>query len=286
MNQTAIYICIFKNTLVAWFNNRGASKGAALSFYALFSIAPILVLSIVVAGFFFGEEAAKGQIVNQIDYLVGKNGAIVIQAIISSATNHEEGQYATFWAVIFLFIGASSVFSELKASLDEIWGTDRLDCQPVSLILRTRLLSFGLVLVLTFLLLISLIITAGISVIGNYTLQLIGDTLGIYSLMMSLFSFSVVTFLFAVIYKMLPDKKLAWWDVIVGSIFTSILFTLGKYLIGVYLSHSAVASSFGAASSVIAFILWIYYSAQIFFIGAEFTKQYEIAFGRLDSNPK
>lgn len=286
MNILHKYYKLLKNTLLLWFDNRGASKGAALSFYALFSIAPIIILSIAVAGFFFGEEAARGQIVNEIDNLVGKNGAIAIQAIISSSSNIKESQHAAIWAVILLFIGASSVFSELKGSLDEMWGGKREDMPALSLFLKTRLLSFGLVLVLAFLLLISLIVSAALSTLGQYAYQSIGNKLPFYSLLTSAFSFAVVTFLFAIIYKMLPDKKLAWREVFIGSIFTSLLFSIGKYIIGAYLSNSAIASSFGAASSIIAFLLWIYYSSQIFFLGAEFTKQYAISFGSLKLAPQ
>ncbi len=286
MNILHKYYTLLKNTLMSWLDNRGASKGAALSFYALFSIAPIIILSIAVAGFFFGEEAARGQIVLEIDNLVGKNGAIAIQAIISSSSKLQDIQHATFWAIILLFIGASSVFSELKASLDDMWGGKREDLPALSLIVKTRLLSFGLVLVLAFLLLISLMVSAALNSLGQYAYLLVGNKIAYYWIFTSVFSFIVISLLFAIIYKMLPDKKLAWRDVLVGSIFTSLLFSLGKYIIGAYLSNSAVASSFGAASFIIVFLLWIYYSSQIFFIGAEFTKQYALSFGSLKLDNK
>jgi membrane protein len=272
---------VFIDSFNSWIAHRGASKGAALAFYALFSLAPILVLTIAVAGFFFGAAAAQGQIIYQIQNLVGLNGAVAIQAILVAARDPVGGQLATVVAIGLLFIGATSVFAELKGSLDELWGVRKSELSPISILLRTRLLSFSLVLVLTFLLLISLVVSALLNVFEQYVGSVWSSSALLFTILTSLVSFCVITCLFAVIYKMLPDEPLSWHDVAIGSMFTACLFTLGKYLIGLYIGNSAVASSFGAAGSVIAILLWVYYSAQIFFLGAEFTRQYALRFGSL-----
>lgn len=272
---------IFIDSITSWILHRGASKGAALAFYALFSLAPILILTIAITGFFFGDEAAQGQIIHQIQNLVGLNGATAIQAILAGARDPTEGQLTTVVAIGLLFIGATSVFTELKGSLDELWGVQKSELSAMSILLRTRLLSFGLVLVLTFLLLISLVVSAFLSIFEQYVASIWGGSAVLFSTLASFVSFCVIACLFAVIYKMLPDKRLAWHDVAIGSIFTACFFTLGKYLIGIYIGKSAVASSFGAAGSVIAILLWVYYSAQILFLGAEFTRQYALRFGSL-----
>lgn len=274
-------IKVLINSFNSWIDHRGASKGAALAFYALFSLAPILIITIAVAGFFFGTTAAQGQIIHQIQSLVGRNGAMAIQAILAAARDPAGGLLATVVAVGLLLIGTTSVFAELKGSLDELWGVQKSELSPMSILLRTRLLSFGLVLVLTFLLLISLVVSALLNVLEQYVGGVWSSSALLFAALTSLISFSVITCLFAVIYKMLPDAPLSWHDVAIGSIFTACLFSLGKYLIGLYIGNSAVASSFGAAGSVIAILLWVYYSAQIFFLGAEFTRQYALRFGSL-----
>jgi membrane protein len=265
----------------SWLVHRGASKGAALAFYSLFSIAPILILAIAVAGYFYGAEAAQGQILSEIQKLVGKNGAVAIQAILAASSQEKSGYFATLWTILFLIIGATSVFTELKSSLDELWGTQKKDLSAFNILLRTRLLSFGLVLVLAFLLLVSLVVSTMLSVFSEYAWSLFGNTVPFISILTTAISFLVITTLFAIIYKMLPDAPLSWTDVFIGSVVTACLFTLGKHLIEIYLGESAVASGFGASGSIIAMILWIYYSAQIFFLGAEFTRQYAINYGSL-----
>ncbi|WP_366910723.1 YihY/virulence factor BrkB family protein, partial [Methylotenera sp.] len=278
------FVKVFIDSFNSWLDHRGASKGAALAFYALFSLAPILILSIAISGLFFGDAAAQGQIIHQIESLVGHNGAVAIQAILAAARDPESGQLTTVVAIVLLMIGATTVFAELKGTLDEIWGVTASKNNPMSILLRTRLLSFGIVLVLTFLLLISLVVSAVLSVLEHYIGGIWGNSAILFNTLAALFSFCVITSLFAVIYKMLPDQQLSWKDVAIGSMFTALLFTLGKYLIGLYIGTSAVASSFGAAGSVIAILLWVYYSAQILFLGAEFTQQYALRFGSLKNS--
>lgn len=269
-------------SLTAWLVHRTASKGAAVAFYTLFSMTPILVLTIAVAGYFFGAEAAQGEIITQMQALVGPNGAQAISAVLAAAHYSESGVIASVIATLLLLLGATSVFVELKDSLDEMWGTDKPQASSLSVLFKTRVVCFGLVLVLAFLLLVSLVISTALAVLHQYVFS------GLWSLavlvlspLASLISFGVIASLFAVIYKMLPEAPLAWQDAWFGALFTAFLFSLGKYVIGVYLGNSGVTSGFGAAGSLIALLLWVYYSAQIFFFGAEFTRQFALRFGSL-----
>lgn len=268
-------------SLTSWIDHRAASKGAALAFYTLFSMAPILVLAIAVAGYVFGAKAAQGEIVAQLEELVGPNGAQVVQALLVGAQNPVSGLFATLVASVLLLLGATSVFAELKGSLDELWGVSRTGRSAFGVLLRTRLLSFGMVLVLAFLLLVSLVISAGLAMAERYAHGMLGDSTVVLTTITSCVSFCVIACMFAIIYKTLPDAPLSWRDVWFGAVFTAGMFSLGKYAIGLYLGNSGVASSFGAAGSLIALLLWVYYSAQIFFLGAEFTRHYALWFGSL-----
>ncbi|MCB5184042.1 YihY/virulence factor BrkB family protein [Methylobacillus gramineus] len=279
-------------SVLSWFSHRATSKGAALAFYTMFSLTPILILVIAIAGYFLGERAAHGEIVAQISDLVGESGAQVIQNMLAKSSNPKSGIIATLIASSLLFIGATTVFAELKASLDEIWETTKLKAQgskqAIGALLKTRLLAFSIIISLAFLLLTSLLVNAGLALVEEYATQFAGrfiTAIGIFKHISALVSFGVITSMFAVIYKMLPDVKLPWSDVWAGAAFTAILFSLGKYIIGIYLGNSAVASSFGAAGSLIALLLWVYYSAQIFFFGAEITRQYALTFGSLRDIP-
>jgi membrane protein len=268
-------------SIQAWIDHRASSKGAALAFYTLFSMTPILLLAISIAGYFFGVQAAQGEIIGQIQGLVGPNGAQAVQALLAAARNPLSGLVATLIASVLLLIGATSVFAELKGSLDEMWGVTPSGHSAFLSLLKTRFLSFGLVRVLAFLLLISLVISAALALLEQYVGSFWRDSLVLLSALSQLISFGVIASLFAVIYKMLPDAPLSWRDVWIGAVFTAALFSLGKYAIGLYLGNSGVASGFGAAGSLIALLLWVYYSAQIFFFGAEFTRQYALRYGSL-----
>ena len=272
---------VLNESLTSWINHRGDSKGAALAFYTLFSMTPILVLAIVVAGYFFGDEAAQGEIVAQVQGLVGPNGAKAIQALLAASRDPASGRLATLVASVLLLLGATSVFAELKDSLDELWGIDKPSQSAFSVILRTRLLSFGMVLVLAFLLLVSLVVSAALTMLEHRAGGVLGSSAAVLATTASLISFGVIACMFAIIYKTLPDAPLTWRDVWIGAAFTAGLFSLGKHVIGLYLGNSGVASSFGAAGSLIALLLWVYYSAQIFFLGAEFTRHYALWFGSL-----
>ena len=270
---------VVAQSLQAWVEQRASSKGAALAFYTLFSMTPILLLAIVLAGYFFGPQAAQGEIIVQMRALAGPNGAQAVQALLAAAQDPAAGMLATVLASVLLLVGATSVFAELKGSLDEMWGTQPPRHSRFTVLLRTRLLAFGLVVVLAFLLLTSLVVSAALALLERYAGGI--WTSSLLSGISSLVSFGVIALLFAVIYKMLPDVQLSWRDVWIGALVTAALFALGKHVIGLYLGNGAVASSFGAAGSVVALLAWVYYSAQIFFLGAQFTRQYALCCGSL-----
>lgn len=274
-------LAVLKSALHAWVNHRAGSKGAALAFYTLFSITPILILAIAGAGFFFGAEAAQGEIIAQVEGLVGRNGAQAIQALLAGASNPASGFAATMLAIVLVLVGAASVFVELKGSLDELWGIEPPKGLAIVVFLRTQLHSFGLVLVLAFLLLVSLVLSAALAILERYVGGIWSSSYGIFEGVASVIAFGVIACLFAVIYKTLPDAPLSWRDVWIGAAVTAAMFLLGKYSIGLYLGSSSVASSFGVAGSLIALLLWVYYSAQIFFLGAEFTRHYALQLGSL-----
>lgn len=268
-----------------WIDHRPGNKGAALAFYTLFSMAPILILALAGAGYFFGSEAAHGEIIAWIEGLVGTNGAQAIQALLAGAREPATGLAATMVAAVLLLVGTTSVFVELKGSLDELWGVEPPKGLAIVGFLRTRLYSFGLVLVLAFLLLVSLVFSAALALLERLAGAPWSGDYGIFAILSSAISFGIIACLFAVIYKVLPDAQLSWRDVGIGAAFTAGLFTAGKFAIGLYLGNSAVASSFGAAGSLVALLLWVYYSALVFFFGAEFTRQYALDFGSLRALP-
>ncbi|MCD2516074.1 YihY/virulence factor BrkB family protein [Massilia sp. G4R7] len=276
---------VMRCAVTEWLEHRASSKGAALAFYTLFSMAPILVLVIAIAGFFYGPEAAQGQLINELRGLVGKQGAETIQAILAGARNKEDGLFATIVAGVLLLVGATTVFSELKDSLDEIWDVPQPKNAGVWSMVRTRLLSFGLILVLGFLLMVSLVVSAALAVVENFIGGMWKEAAVIMGWVASGISFLVIAVLFGTIYKLLPRIHLSWHDVTIGALGTAAMFTLGKFGIGLYIGNSGAADSFGAAGSLIALLLWVYYSAQIFFLGAEFARQYALKLGSLKHKP-
>ncbi|MCS0633142.1 YihY/virulence factor BrkB family protein [Telluria mixta] len=272
---------VMRCAVTEWLAHRASSKGAALAFYTLFSLAPILVLVIAIAGFFYGTEAAQGQLLDELRGLVGKQGAETIQAILAGARNKESGKLATIIATVLLLIGATSAFAELKDSLDEIWDVPPPRDATWWDTVRTRLLSFGLILTLGLLLMFTLVVSAALTLLEKYLGGMWHSATIILGWVAWAISFLVIAVMFGAIYKLLPRVKLSWHDVTIGALGTAIMFTVGKFAIGLYIGNSGTASSFGAAGSLIALLLWVYYSAQIFFLGAEFARQYALQMGSL-----
>ena len=264
-----------------WSRHRASSKGAALSLYMVFSLAPMLILVIAVAGIFFGEEAVRSELFLQVRELTGPRGAEVIQTVLASAHESGGGWLAALLSIGVLVFSATTAFAELQASLDELW--DATDQRKAGLqgVLRSRMVAFGLVLVLALFLLISLLTNAALGAAKGYYGDLWSNSTFavVAGWMANLFSFAVVTALFAVVYKLLPSVTIPWRDVIPGAIVTAALFLVGKWGIGLYLGRGGTVSAYGAAGSLIALLLWIYYSAQIFFFGAVFTRQVAERFG-------
>jgi membrane protein len=271
---------VFKQAAADWSEDKASRLAAALAYYTIFSIAPLLLIAIAVAGMVFGEEAARGQIVGQIQELIGPQGAEAIQGMIANAgQNKGQGTVATLIGIALLLFGASGVFAALQDSLNTIWEVAPKPDQGIWATIRTRFLSFGMVLGIGFLLLVSLLLSAALTGAAKMVSGYIANNEALLQVLNLGVSFVVITLLFAALYKYLPDAKIRWKDVWIGAIVTSLLFGLGKYLIGLYLGHSSTSSTFGAAGSLVVLLIWVYYSAQIFFFGAEFTQAYANRYG-------
>ncbi len=280
MNLATLW-SLFKESILAWRKDYAPSMGAALSYYTIFSIAPLLVIVIAVAGLVFGAEAASGAIFEQLRGMVGDSGAAAIQGLVKSASQPAASIIAAITGVVTLILGATTVLGELQSALDRIWRTPPVEEGGLFRMLRTRVLSFGMILVLGFLLLVSLVLSAAIVAIGDWWGPMFGKLRWLLEALNFAVSFGVVTALFAMIYKILPRVRIGWKDVWIGAAVTALLFTVGKFLIGLYIGKSGVSSGFGAAGSVIVLLVWVYYSAQIFLLGAEFTSIYAYRFGSL-----
>jgi membrane protein len=264
----------FKEVFVAWFDIKSPRLGAALAFYTIFAIAPLVLLTISVAGMWFGPERARDELFNQLNGLVGSEGGRAIKSLVAAANRPKVGLWATLAAIGTLTAGATGVFVELQDALNTIWGVERKPGQGFRHIIKDRLLSFGMVLAIGFLLLVSLILDAGLSALGKFASSLAPAEHIIWIGINFMASLTVITVLFAVIFKVLPDVDIAWRDVWMGAFVTAILFNMGKFLIGYYLGRSSMVSIYGAAGSFIVLLMWIYYSSQIFFFGAEFPRVY------------
>jgi membrane protein len=263
----------------AWIADNAPRLGAALAFYTLFSLAPVLIVTVSLAGVVFGDKAAQGEIVRQFQGLIGTQGAIAIETIIQSTNRPALGVFATTFGVLAIFIGASGAFNELQDALDMIWKVDNRTKSFWTVTIKQRLLSLGLVLATGFLLLTSLVVTAFLSATEKYISNLLPKSLVLLESINLVFSFCIITLLFALIFKFIPDTAIPFRDVWMGAAVTSILFTVGKVIIGFYLGHSALASAYGAAASLVIFLIWIYYSAQILLFGAELTHVYALKYG-------
>jgi membrane protein len=279
-------VALFRQAALNWIKDYAQSMGAALAFYTIFSIAPLLLIVIAVAGFFFGEDAARGEIYQQLQGMLGSHGALAVQDLLESAGRRAESLPAALFGVVLLFVGATSVFAELQDALDRIWRVaPRQRSAGLWGLLRVRLLSFGMILGIGFLLVVSLALSAALRALSRWwdpNSQSFATFSGYTEIGLSLL---LVTTVFALIYKTMPHARIAWRDVWIGAAVTSVLFLLGKGLIGLYIGGSGVTTLFGAAASLIVVLLWVYYSAQIFLFGAEFTWVYAHKYGSRRGEP-
>jgi membrane protein len=262
-----------KKAVMAWVDDFAPSMGAAISYYTVFSLAPLLVIVIAIAGAVFGREAVEGQIVSQISGLIGQDGADLVQGLVASASDTDRGLVAGLISVVILLVGATTVFAELQSALDRIWHTPEAEKPSgVVAILKARVLSMGLILGLAFLLMVSLSVSAGLAAVGAWFGGLLpGWEILLYGLN-TVISVAFATLLFGMIFKLMPTAKVAWGDVWVGAVVTAVLFEVGKFGIGLYIGKSGMNESFAAAGSLVVLLVWVYYAAQIFLLGAEFTK--------------
>jgi membrane protein len=266
---------LLKETSLEWYADRGPRLGAALAFYTLFSLAPLLIIITAIAALAYGEEVAHAQIMQQMQEIIGVDGTTAIRTVIENASRPSSGVAATVIGLATLLFGATIVFSELQDALNSIWKIPhRPDRSIVIGIVRDRFLSFAMVLSIGFLLLMAMLANTVLTAVTQNLGEILpGRAFIIRAANAGLF-FAIVTLLFAVIYKTLPDTKVIWADVIIGAVATALLFVIGKFLIGLYLVYSSVVSAYGAAGSLVVVLVWVYYSAQIFYFGAEFTKVY------------
>jgi membrane protein len=266
-------IVILKNAVSAFVQDGALGRGAAIAFYTVTSIAPLLLIVIAIAGLMFGQEAAQNGIVGQLEGMMGKQSAELLQTTIASSQNTSSGIFATVFGIVMILITASGVFGEMQAALNSIWKADPAGTS-VSRLIRARATSLGLVASLGFLLMASLVVSTALAAFGEYINAVLPFGATILAVLNGILSLSLLTVLFAAIYKVLPDCHVDWRDVAIGAVATAILFMIGKSIIGWYIGRSSVASGYGAAGALIIVLLWVYYSAQIFLFGAEFTKAY------------
>jgi membrane protein len=270
---------LVKDTFSEWNDDKVSRLAAALAYYTVFALAPLLVISIGIAGLVFGEEAARGEVVAQLQGLLGTKGAQLVEEMIAASRKTESGIAATAIGLLVLLFGATGVFGELQDSLNTIWEVKPRPGRGWRGILRDRFFSFTMVLGTGFLLLVSLALSAVFAAVGKYLTGFLPAPEIVLQILNFAVSLALITLLFALIFKIVPDAKIAWRDVWVGATITALLFSAGKLIIGIYLGKSTMTSTFGAAASLAILLIWIYYSAQILFLGAEFTQVYATRFG-------
>ena len=265
-----LLVTTFKN----WFAHDSTSESAALAYYTVFSLAPVLLVVVAIAGAVFGADAVRGRIVRQFGGLMGKEQAELVQIVLQKAQQEKTGGLATVVGIVTLVFGATAVFAQLQASLNRIWEVKPKEGHFLQDFIRKRLLSFAIVVAIGFVLLVSLVVSAGVEALQNYVAaRFAGDAVWL-EWANALLSFALFALLFAMIYRILPDARIPWRDVGLGAVVTSILFVVGKWAIGLYLGRTAVTSAFGAAGSIIVLLLWVYYASFIVLLGAEFTRAY------------
>ncbi|WP_434641526.1 YihY/virulence factor BrkB family protein [Achromobacter piechaudii] len=270
---------LVKQTVMNWLDDYAPSMGAAIAFYTVFSLAPLVIIVIGIAGFFWGHEAAQGQLFEQISALVGAEGGKAVESVVLGAQEPAQGIAATVISVLMLVIGATTVFSELQSALDRIWKVNAKKQSGIWALIRARLLSFGLILTLAFLLIVSLIVSTVLAALGSWLgggdpgwgllLQAVNEAVTV----------GILTLLFGMIYRFMPQAPVAWRDVWAGAFVTAVLFEIGKFLIGLYMAKASIASSYAAAGSLVVVLIWVYFAAQVFLLGAEFTRVFAEAHG-------
>jgi membrane protein len=271
----------------SWQDDYASSMGAALAYYTMFSVAPLLLIVVSVAGLVFGEDAARGEVFGQLEHLMGTQGASAVQSLLQSVNKPGESTLAAFIGTVVLMVGATTVFAELQSSLDRIWRAPALHTGGgLWGLVRSRLLSFGMIMGLGFLLMVSLVLSAALAALEKWWAPWFGGWALLAQVVNLIVSFGLITVIFAMIYKVMPRAHVQWRDVWVGAGVTSLLFAVGKYLIGLYIGRSSVTSGFGAAGSLAVLLVWVYYSAQIFLMGAEFTWVYAHTFGSRRGEPR
>ncbi|MDY6940569.1 MAG: YihY/virulence factor BrkB family protein [Cyanobacteriota bacterium] len=270
---------LIREAIQEWQEDNASRLAAALAYYTVFSLAPLLIIAIAIAGAIFGEEAARGEIVGQIQGLVGREGAQVVETAIENANQPDISSFASIISIAVLLFGASGVFAQLQEALNTIWDVKAKPKNGLWNLVRKRILSFSAVLGIAFLLLVSLIISAALSGLNRYASHLLPGADFLWQILDTGISFGFITLLFALMYKYLPDVKIQWSDVWVGAAITAALFTIGKFGLGLYLGGGSFGSTYGAAGSLVVVLAWVYYSAQILFFGAEFTQVYARRYG-------
>lgn len=286
MNARALFdLC--KQSVASWRADYAPSMGAALAYYTLFSVAPLLLIVISVVGLVFGRDEARGEILSQLSELMGADGARGVQAMLEALNKPAQGIFATLVGIVLLLVGATTVFGELQDALDRIWRAPaRHDAGGVFGLMRSRLMSFSMIMGIGFLLMVSLVASAALSALGEWWAPVFGGWAALAQGVNFVFSFLMVTVVFAMIYKTMPRVSVQWRDVWVGAVVTAVLFTIGKHLIGLYIGRTGLASGYGAAGSLVVVLVWVYYSAQIFLLGVEFTWVYAHEYGSLKGQPR
>ena len=275
------YVKLFQQTYKEFGEDKAPRLGAALAYYTVFSIAPLLLIAIAIAGMVFGQEAARDEIARQLSGLLGGRTAKIVDEMVQAAAKPKAGVAATVVGIITLFLGASGVFMQLKDALNTIWNVQAKKARGIAGFLRERFLSMAMVCGIGFLLLVSLVFDAAISAMGNYIDRLFPGGEAVLQAVQLIVSFGLVTLLFAAIFRFLPDVRPTWRDVWLGAVFTAVLFVLGKFGLSIYLGKAAIGSSFGAAGSLVILLVWVYWSAQILFFGGEFTQVYARTHGSM-----
>jgi membrane protein len=270
---------LFKTAAINWSKDNAPRKGAALSYYTIFALPPLFVIVLFIASLAFDREVVSQHLMGQIGGLIGEKGASAIQSAISTPDNETRGFFASALAVLTLIVTATGLFIELQTALNQIWGVESKPGQGIWGFIKNRLLSFAMVVAIGFLLLVSLVISTGLAAFSKYVSGLVPGLDVLWMITNFVVAFAVITVLFAMIFKVLPDVKIAWRDVWIGAAATALLFTGGKFLLGIYLGRSTAISAYGTTGSLVLILLWVYYSAQILFFGAELTQVEANRFG-------